>query len=497
VTGRAAPEQAPATAGGERVAPAGVGATAPNAHAEIVRVSRLGGNRAVGRLLARREAEATGTAAPDWSTQPKAEATAKATRTRLRTELIPHMQSHAKQVIRNTADLFTGSPPLLTLDATTKRSDSATSFGGAPSWADPTLYDVFFRGVTMDNKHYHQKGMVGTLSGSVMYLRGHDSAGTLMGLESMANTVAHEVSHFLVKQYGEMAETSTSAASFDRYADEFRAYWIEDEVGTGLSDADRAAAIRKHLVGTAEDPASGYPEMHKAYFKEGENEYKTKVDALNRPIGFNLTNSLRLHRLWQLLSRKRPSEETVSDILLMIAGLSVAERREAKASPLIAKLVARLKSEDAEAVRKALDKLVGGKYEKFLAAVVGGKAEEIKAAYTDLPAADRGTIAMHEGFLINVGRLLTDSAARARLYAMTTTGDVRQYDAMAAFLDAVQAAKLIPGGPMPDDVDAALRGLRERARWALFSWEREGAMKEYVDGLAPTLAHAVRERLRD
>ena len=74
---------------------------------------------------------------------------------------------------------------------------------------------------------------------------------------------------------------------------------------------------------------------------------------------------------------------------------------------------------------------------------------------------------------------------------------MRQYDAMAAFLDAVQAAKLIPGGPLPDDVDAALRGLNERARWALFSWEREGAMKEYVDGLSPKLAAAVRERLRE
>lgn len=497
MTRRAAPEAAPAAAGEERAAQAAPGAPAPYEHADIVRVRRLAGNRAVGRLLARREAEATATPAPDWSTQDKAEATATATRTRLRTELIPHMQSHAKLIIRNTADLFTGNPPVLTLDATTKRSDSATSFGGAPSWADPTLYDAFFRGVKMDNAHFHQKGMVGTLSGSVMYLRGHDSGGTPMSLESMANTVAHEVSHFLVKQYGEMPDTSKSAASFDRYADEFRAYWIEDEVGAGLSDADRAAAIRKHLVGTAEDPASGYPEMHKAYFEEGENDYRTKVDALTSPTGFNLANSLRLHRLWQLLSRKRPSEETVGDILLMVAGLTVAERREAKGSPLIAKLVRRLPPADADAVRKAFDKLVGAKYEKFLAAVVGGKAEGIKAAYTDLPVTDRRTIAMNAGFLVNIGRLVADGGARARLYAMTTTGDVRQYDAMAAFLAAIQAAKLIPGGPMPEDVDAALRGLNERARWALFSWERQGAMKEYVDGLAPQLAAAVRERLRE
>ena len=157
----------------------------------------------------------------------------------------------------------------------------------------------------------------------------------------------------------------------------------------------------------------------------------------------------------------------------------------------------RLGTDDAATVRKALDKMVSPKYERFLAAVVGGKAEEIKAAYVDLPSSDRGTIAMNSGFLINIGRLIADAGARARLYAMTTTGDVRQYDAMAAFLDSVQAAKLIPSGPLPEDVDAALRRLNERARWALFSWEREGAMKEYVDGLSPKLADAVRERLRE
>jgi hypothetical protein len=498
VTDRAAPEPAPAAAREERVAPPAVSAPATYEGAELLHLQRLIGNRAVGRMLARREAEATATPAPDWSTQAKAEATAKATRRRLRTDLIAHMQSHASQSVRNTAELFTGNPPMLTLDATTKRSDSPAQVAAAPSWVDQTLYDAFFRGVAMDNVHFHQSGMIGTLSGSVMYLRGHDSAGTEMGLDEMADTVVHEVSHFLVKQYGELPGTDTDAASFDRYADEFRAYWVEaNGIGAGLSDADRAAAIRTHLVGTAGNPASGYPLLHAAYFKAGTNTFKTKVDALTGPIGFNLTNSLRLHRLWQLLNKKRPDNETVGDILLMVAGLTVDERREAKASSLIARLIARLPAEDADRVRKALDKMVGPKYVKFLAAVVGGKAEDIKAAYADLPAADRGTIAMNAGFLMNVGRLVTDAGARARLYAMTTTGDLRQYDAMGAFLDAVQAAKLIPNGALPEDVDAALKGLNERARWALFSWEREGAMKEYVDGLNPQLAYIVGERLRE
>ena len=74
----------------------------------------------------------TATPAPDWSTQAKAEATAKATRRRLRTDLIAHMQAHASQSVRNTAELFTGNPPMLTLDATTKRSDSAGQGRGRP-----------------------------------------------------------------------------------------------------------------------------------------------------------------------------------------------------------------------------------------------------------------------------------------------------------------------------------------------------------------------------
>jgi hypothetical protein len=473
-------------------------AFAPREGGELLRLQRLAGNRAVGRLLARREAEATGTPAPDWSTQDKAEATAKDTRKRIRGDLIKHMQAHSSVIVRNTVELFTGDAPLLTLDATTKRSDSATEVPKGPSWADPTLYDAFFRGATMDNVHYHQKGMIGTLDGTVMYLRGHDSAGNVMSLDEMADTVVHEVSHYLVKQYGELPDTDKDSASFDRYADEFRAYWVESNgIGAGLSDADRAAAIRKHLVGVKSDPASGYPELHKAYFKEGDNDFKTKVDALAGPIGFNVGNSLRLHRLWQLLNRKRQDNETIGDILLMVSALTVAERREAKASSLISRLIGRLEREDADRVRRALDKLVSPKYEKFLAAVVGGKAEDIKAAYADLPAADRGAIAMNAGFLHNIGKLVTDAGARARLYAMTTTGDAGQYDAMARFLDAVQVAKLNPSSDLPEELDAALKGLNERARWALFSWERQGAMKSYIGGLDPKLAAIVSERLRE
>ena len=481
--------------GAER-APAPAGAP-PLARHDVLTLQRRAGNRAVGRMLARREAESTGAPAVDWSTQPKAEATATETRRRIRTDLLAHMRASGSLIVRNTVELFAGNPPLLTLEATTKRSDSDAKVAAGGAGVDALNDDAYFRGVTMDNVHFQSKGMIGTLDGTTMYLRGHDSGKTLRTLDQLAATVVHEVSHFLVSQYGELPGTDESASSFDRYADEFRAYWVSDGgVGHGLTGAARATAIREHLVGTAGDATSGYADLHKRYFKDGEDDFKAKVDALAGPTGFNVANSLRLHRLWQLLTRKRRDDETIGDIVLMVSALTVDERREAKASPLLAKLIRRLGDDGAKRVRTALEKMVGPKYERFLAAIVGGKADEIKAAYADLPRDDRAAIAMNAGFLLNVGRLVTDAGARARLYAMTTTGDAAQYDAMARFLDAARAAKDLDGA-LPAELDAALKGLNERARWALFAWEREGAMKDYVGKLGSGLADSVRERLRE
>jgi hypothetical protein len=406
------------------------------------------------------------------------------------------MVTHANPMVRNTAEFFSGPNPLLTLDAITKRSDSNAQMAKAPAGYDPTLYDAFFTGTSMNNITYSQTNMIGTLKGGVMYLRGHYNSGGLMGLEDMASTVVHEVSHYLVKQYGELPKTATDSASFDRYADEFRAYWVEPKgVGAGLSDADKAAAIRTHLVGTAGNPASGYPELHTAYFAPGANDFKTKVDALAGPIGFNVTNSLRLHRLWQLLTAPPRDTEDIGVIATLIGALTPAERREARASSLIAKLIGKLATQDAARLRRALDLLISDKFEKFMAAVASGKAEDIKTAYGDLARSDQGAMAMNAGFQASVERLVGDPAGRARIFAMTETGRSGQYDAMTALLDALGKAKDSGTTDLPDDLAAALTGLNERVRWSFFL--NQGAMKQYVDVLPPKLASAIRARLRD
>ena len=52
---------------------------------------------------------------------------------------------------------------------------------------------------------------------------GHDAHAP----EDVIGTLVHETSHIIVADYGEHPKTSTDAGSFDRYKDEFRAYFIE------------------------------------------------------------------------------------------------------------------------------------------------------------------------------------------------------------------------------------------------------------------------------
>ena len=479
-------------------------ALAPPGH--LLALQRTVGNQAVGRILARLQAT--------WNTQANAQATATATRTRLQTQLLPYMQNHRRQIVKNTAELFTGTTPLLTMDATTKRSDSAAQVASptAPAWVTPARHDAFFRGATMNNVHYHSKNMIGTLTGTTMYVRGHNSSGDLESLEDMANTVVHECSHFFVAQYGEMPQSATSAASFDRYADEFRAYWVEGRWGD-LPDAERAARIREHLVGTAGDPTSGYGALHTAYFAAGPNPFKAQVDALTGPRGFNLTNSIRLHRLWQLFTNQAAGTATVDDLIFAIARLPTAERAEAARSTLIRGLETAIGGIGAQRVRAALSAPTSPEYvgrvnpsrspaiSRFLGAIIVGTPEVLKRTYGELSQDDRRSLVRNAAFMVFVDHHLLDTAMRAAVWAMTETWSTSQFDAITTFTDALRRARTeastgtLTG--VPDYVTRAMAGLHDYSRWTFFSWSREGAMREYVDVLPQSVANEIRERLRD
>jgi hypothetical protein len=495
----------------------------------VLALQRAAGNAAVRGVLARQAgtvAPPGATAAPtntgpDWSTQANAQATAQATRTRLITQLLPYMTTHSDQVVRNTADLFTGVAPLLTMDAITKRSDSAIQVAkpGRPAWVTARPHDAFFTGVTMNNVVFHEPNMIGTLTGTTMYVRGHDSAGKLLSMDEMAGVVTHEVSHWLVKQYGELPLTDVNASSFDRYADEFRAYWIQYQSMAGSkTGAERAKAIREHLVGTAGDQNSGYSNFHSAYFAAGPgpNLFKQQVDTLSGPLGYNLTNSIRLHRLWQQLtgrSSAAPGAAGTDDIVLFIDALPVGERAEAARSTLIQGLVAKIGGADGDRIKAALNAPTVAEYTEkinpghsagiaaMLKAIVSGSGDEMKKAYGALSIADKQALQWNAAFLAYVDFHLPDPAARACLYAMTSNFSVAQYDAMAAFISSLKSARaeqaLFGLTGVPQYVLDAMGKLSDRSRWSFFSWSRKTAVKEYVDALPADVASEIKERLRD
>jgi len=471
----------------------------------VLALQRTVGNQAVGRVLARLRVS--------WSTPASAQATATATRSRLQTLLLPYMTNHPRRIVRNTAELFTGSSPLLTLDAITERSDSAIQVVSptAPGWVVPGRHAAFFVGATMNNVRFNDKDLIGTLRGTTMFVRGHDSSGNTESLEDMANTVVHECSHFFVSQYGELPQSATSASSFDRYADEFRAYWVEGQWGD-LPDAERAVRIRRHLVGTQGDPTSGYGALRTAYWAAGPNAFRTRVDALTGPLGFNLTNSIRLHRLWQLFGEQAAGRATVDDLVFAIARLPPVERAEAARSTLIRGFETAIGGEGAPRVRAALSAPTSADYvgrvnpsrsaaiNRFLGAIIIGTPEALKRTYEALSREDRRTITRNPAFMVFVDHHQLDSALRAAIWAMTETWSASQFDAMTTFVDALRRARqetssgTVTG--VPDYVTQALAGLHDYSRWTFFSWSREGAMREYVDVLPRPVANEIRERLR-
>ena len=479
------------------------------AHAVALELQRKAGNRAVAQMLARRES---------WGTQAQAEATAARTDARLRNDILPYMARHSRRIVRNTAELFTGSTPLLTLSAITKRSDSAALIGAptAPAWANPAQYDVFFTGTTMNNTWYTTKNMIGTITGTVMYVRGHFASGEVQSLEGMAETIVHECSHFFVEQYGELPNSASQPASYHRYADEFRAYWVEGRVGRGMNDRDRATAIREHLIGDRDHANSGYPDLHNAYFSgvgPAADQFRHDVDTLAGPIGYNLDNSIRLHELWRTMRACVAGTKTVDDVVFAIARLPATERAEAARSTLIQGLETQIGGVGARRIRAALSAPTSEAYvyhlnpraspqiNLFLGAIILGDQARLKSTYAALSADDRRQVHQNPAFMSFVDHHQIDTGLQAAIFAMTETGQTAQFDEMLAFLATLRQAKQeADAGTLagvPAYVTTAMGRLHMFSRWTLFSWGRESTMREYVDVLPQRVANEIRERLRD
>jgi hypothetical protein len=481
-------------------------ATPPTPLARVVALQRSAGNRAVAAMLARHadhdgpEQAAGGTGTAPALSHAGQEAEALETLGRLRS-VHQLMLASPDERTRNTGLMLDppgGAPGgrRMRVKPMTLRSDSAQLVADRGDAAASTAY--YFYGTQQDNEHRHGPRTMGTIEGEgTVLVRGKLPGGAWQANDDVLGTLVHEASHILVKAYGEHPGTSTDAGSFDRYKDEFRAYFVEPHGNfEGLTGAARVTAIRTHLVGTSAT-TGGYPHLRAAYWSgiPATNTFRQQVDAHTAPDGFNLNNSPYLDRLVTLLGDRG----RVEDAIFQIAVLSPAERAEAAGATLIASLVNRLPGADAARVRRALAAPASVGFGRelnpnesprvtaFLEAVTARAPVQIVETYRQCDAADRGAMAMDPHVHSWIGRTLpNDQMLRTCVTCMITGRSFAYFERVRAFLLACSAAA--GATEMPEALRSALRGLSFEVRLAYFRFceddrqQRVGALEERVRG---------------
>lgn len=438
------------------------------------------------------------------------ETKARRTQNRLRGILL-RMLRHSNRMFANTARLFTRwgtRAARLTARAMTLRSDSARLVRTRHQDARQTAY--YFYAVTQTNTHRHGPRTIGTVDGNTILVRGRSAGGTRRSATQIMNTLVHEASHILVASYGEHPRTRTSASSFDRYKDEFRAYWVEPTGHWGRMRANdaKARAIREQLVGTGRTDTRGYPDLRQRYWTNA--GFKRRVDAHRRPDGFNLRNSRPLDILFQILQETRARPGRLDYLLMHITRyLDRSERAEAHASPLIQRMIRALRGEASTRVRNALRyptdpghaRLVnpfGSQRVRFLLSGIAIRNEvAYKSAYRRLSRRELNHYRWRPaGLLVFIRRQVSDLVQRVSIYALILGRGAAQHDAMRNFLRACQRARraaAAAGGRLraiPAYVQTALNPLTHRSRLALYRLV-EPARRAFVD----VLPEPVRSRL--
>lgn len=385
------------------------------------------------------------------------------------------------------------------IETMTLRSDNAQLLNDRGENAADTAY--YFLGNAQNNEMRKGPNVMGTVRGTTIIVRGKDQSGTWRNEDDLIGVFVHEVSHLLVSGYGEHPGTTTDAASFDRYKDEFRAYFIEPFGNFDhIVDPDaKARAIKTHLVGTSAT-VGGYDYLRGAYWAgaAATNQFRQSVDAHMRPDGFNQRNSPRLDRLFSLLTDCRSGRATVEQVLLQISLIGDAERTDAQASPLIQRLARELGGTDATRVRDALvhPRQAGFGREinpndspevtTFLDAIANGTDEQLVEAYRPISAADRGSIHMNAATFVYADHRTTNLRRKAKLYAMIVGQSFVYWDRMEGFLAALDRTRVEArdATEIPPEVRTALRGLSLEVRLAFFRLT-EDARRLYVDTTLP------------
>ena len=178
--------------------------------ARVLALQQSAGNRAVSALLSRQ-------AAPP-APAPQAAAEAEALRTLgLLRDTYHLMLKSPDAIVHNTALMM--DPPgereqggRVRATPMTLRSDSATLV--ARNGKNPATTVYYFYGAHEDNTHEFGPRTLGTIEGgNTVVIRGTHSDGTTQTSDDIVETLVHETSHIIVKDYGEHSGTATDAGS--------------------------------------------------------------------------------------------------------------------------------------------------------------------------------------------------------------------------------------------------------------------------------------------
>lgn len=420
---------------------------------------------------------------------------------------------------RNTGGLFTGANPRIAYTTMTLRSDSDQIRVALSRPAATSAF--YFYGPTQQPWAGGPTIPAGTVEFGPTTLGTIDLApvppqvvirvkygGAWRDQSDLKQTFVHESSHILQASYNELPQTTTNAASFDRYRDEFRAYWVADF--SNVPANQRWKQIRRQLVGDhAAPPVNGYPDLQNRYWGTNaagtgsDPAFRAQVDGYHQPVGFNLTNSPRLDALFRALDAAATDPTKIDAAVLAILQLPAAERGEARSAGVITGLEARLPDGPAQRVRDALSAPTNPAYGSGIAAVSTPRVtafltacalnEEagIKAAYGALSGAERSSIAMDAAVDVFLDHHLPNVKQRASVYAMVVSMSIGQYDAMNDFLLACldtlnSSIETTPAGT-PPHLMALLRRLSLNSRLSLYVLNK-GASAVFVDPLpAPVL----------
>ena len=169
-------------------------------------------------------------------------------------------------------------------------------------------------------------------------------SGATQSRNDIVDTFVHETSHIIVSDYGEHPGTDTDSGSFDRYKDEFRAYWIEPHGSfSTLAPDARADAIRNKLVG-ASAGAGDYEDLDHAFWAapHATNTFRASVLAPPPPGRLQprqqpVPGPARAPAARRAGRPLRPAEDAVFQVTV----LSPAERTEAAGATLITSLLGR------------------------------------------------------------------------------------------------------------------------------------------------------------